>query len=68
MPRSKAVAVMKAADKARSAERRVAECERALAKAVRARDRADSEYLELVRESLSTREPAPAGEEVAHTA
>ena len=45
---SKAVALMRAADKARTADRRVREAERALKKALKARDRADAAYMALV--------------------
>jgi hypothetical protein len=48
MPMSKAVALMRAAEKARAADRRVTEAQRALKKAIKARDRADAQYLALV--------------------
>ena len=48
MPMSKAVALMRAAEKARAADRRVTEAQRALKKAVKARDRAGAPYLALV--------------------
>ena len=48
MPMSKAVALMRAMDKARVADRRVREAERALRKAQKARDKADAQYLALV--------------------
>ncbi|MBX5462041.1 MAG: hypothetical protein IRZ28_13250 [Steroidobacteraceae bacterium] len=55
MTKSIAVAVMRAAEKVRSAERRVVDCQRALAKAEKARDRAGADYLQLVRDSLPER-------------
>ena len=48
MPMSKAVALMRAGEKARAADRRVNEAQRALKKALRARDRADAQYMALV--------------------
>ncbi len=66
MAKTRAAAVMAAAEKARRAELRVADAERVLAKAVKARDRADADYLALVQESIARRqtEPAATGGEV----
>ena len=48
MPMSKAVALMRAGEKAQQADRRVRAAEHALKKALRARDRADAAYMALV--------------------
>lgn len=53
MAKSKAVALMRAGEKARRAEQRVADAQRALAKAEKARDRADANYMDLVRASIA---------------
>lgn len=50
MTKSKAIAVMRLGEKVKSAERRVEDCERALTKAKKARDRAGVAYLQMVRE------------------
>ncbi len=55
MAKATAATVMKAAEKARLADRRVAEAQRALDKAVRARDKADAQYFSLISEVLPGR-------------
>ena len=50
-----ALAVMAAGERALRAERRVSDAEKALAKAVKARTDANSEYMALVRANLSER-------------
>ncbi len=52
MPKSRAAELIKAADKARRADRRVSDAQRSLTVAVRARDRAESQYLQLVKASI----------------
>jgi hypothetical protein len=60
MAKTKAAEVMRAAERAQRAERRVGDAERAYAKAVKSRDRAEAIYLRLVTESVSSRLQAPA--------
>jgi len=57
MPRTKAAAIMRAAELARNADRRVTAARIALTKAEKARIRAEQAYLTLVRESLLNVEP-----------
>jgi len=57
MPRTKAAAIMRAAELARNADRRVTAARIALTKAEKARIRAEQIYLTLVRESLLSAEP-----------
>lgn len=59
MPRSKAPAILQAADKYRRAEQRVTECERALVKARKTRTEAEAEYLKLMAESLAAHQLLP---------
>ncbi len=66
MPKTGAVAVMKAGEKARRAQQRVADAERVLAKAQKAQARADAAYMALLRQTLGDRpwEPTKAATEV----
>lgn len=53
MTKTKAAAVMQAADKARRTEQRVNDARRALEKAEKARDRAELAYLKLAEEAFA---------------
>jgi hypothetical protein len=53
MAKTKAVMVMRAADKVRLSDRRVSDAQRALSKALKAREKAESHYLRLVSESVA---------------
>ena len=70
MPRSKAPAILQAADRYRRAEERVVQCAKALEKARAARTDAEAAYLQLMAESLAARQllPVRTGEEVTTTA
>ena len=64
MAKSKAVALMRAGEKARKADQRVTEAQKALAKAERARDKADEVYMSMVRASIAAQPAASvAGQE-----
>ena len=52
MPKTRAAELIKAAEKARRADRRVSDAQRALTLAVKARDKAEASYLDLVRASV----------------
>ena len=56
MSKTKAAQVMRAADRFRRAESRVVDAERVYAKAIKARDRAETLYLQLVSESVAGRQ------------
>ena len=54
-----ALAVMAAGERALRAERKVSDLEKVLAKAIKAREAADAEYMALVRENLGERLQKP---------
>lgn len=58
MTKTRAATVMRAAEKARLADRRVTEAQSALRKALKARDRAEAQYLALVQETFPVRAAA----------
>jgi hypothetical protein len=64
MPKTRAAEVIKAAEKAQRADRRVSAAQKALSLAVRARDKAEAKYMQLVAESFA-RQPmtGPLGRE-----
>lgn len=61
MTKTRAATVMRAAEKARLADRRVTEAQSALRKALKARDRAEGQYLALVQETFPVRAAAAPG-------
>ena len=63
-PRTKALTLIRSADLLRTAESRLERAQRALARAIKARDEAEATYLQFAAERLSARQQPPRGEEV----
>lgn len=57
--RTKALTLIKAADLLRTAENRLDRAKRAVEKAIKARDDAETTYLQIVSETLSARQQQP---------
>ena len=68
MPKTRAAEVIKAAEKARRADRRVSDAQRALTHALKARSKAEAHYLQLVRTALEVASDLSGKEGTAHEA